>query len=167
MPSKEADKTLLAEKLRGRGVKQPVVVIDEALRADILVGSALAMLEMETGIPQRNIFGCDHGEGVAFCHQEVTPTRVKELLASPYSNGVGWTQLTYRPFVVSAQEMGGAHIPRYQMRVGFRILRENFDRFGSIYAMYRAYNGTGAAAEAYASRAVALRDKWLAITAHR
>lgn len=154
----------LAEKLRKRGVKQPVVVIDEARRADILVASALAMLEMETGIPQRNIFGCDHGAGVAFCHEDVTKERVAKLLASSYSNGVGWTQLTYRPFVVQADREGGAHIPRFQMRVGFSILRSNFDRYGSLHEMYRAYNGTGSAAEAYASRALSLRSKWLTIT---
>jgi len=156
----------LAKKLKAKGVKQPFVTIDEAKRADILVASALAMLEMETGIPQRNVFGCDYGERntAPWCHQEVTPERIKQLLSQGLSNGVGWTQLTYRPFIAEAQAMGGAHIPRYQMRVGFKVLRSNFDRYGSVHEMYRAYNGTGPAAEAYATRAVSLRTKWLAVT---
>lgn len=162
-----ADRKQLAEKLKQHGVKQPYAVIDEALRADILIASALAMLEMETGIPQANIFGCDHGAGKAFCHQEVTKERVAELQRSGLANGVGWTQLTYPPFVVQAQEMGGAHIPRFQMRVGFKILRDNFDRYGSIQLMFERYNGTGSAAVAYGRRAIELRAAWLAITASR
>lgn len=154
----------LVDALRAKKVKQPIAVVEEAKRADILVASALAMLEMETGIPQRNVFGCDHGEGRAFCHQEVTKERVAQLQRSGLANGVGWTQLTYPPFVVEAQRMGGAHIPRFQMRVGFSILRDNFDRLGSIREMYRAYNGSGPDAEDYASRAIALRSKWLLIT---
>lgn len=161
---KAAERKKLAERLKAKGVKQPYVVIDEAKRADILIASALAMLEMETGIPQRNIFGCDHGEGRAFCHEEVTKDRVAQLRRSGFANGVGWTQLTYPPFVAQADKEGGAHIPRFQMRVGFSVLRDNFDRLGSIREMYRAYNGTGSAAEAYAAKAASLRSKWLAVT---
>lgn len=154
----------LAEKLKGKGVRQPQVCIDEAKAADIRVATLLAMLEMETGIPQRNIFGCDHGPGKAFCHQEVTKARVEALLKSGLSNGVGWTQLTYRPFVEQAQRAGGAHIPRYQVRVGAKILRELFERYRSIPTMYARYNGSGAAAEAYGRKAAGLREKWLKVT---
>ena len=154
--------TDLTDALRRHKVKQPIAVVEEAQRADILVASALAMLEMETGIPQRNVFG--HDAGAPFQGEEVTPEKISKLLASPYSNGVGWTQLTYKPFISAAQRMGGAHIPRFQMRVGFRVLRENFDREGSIEGMFRAYNGSGSAAEAYARMAVRLRAKWLAVT---
>lgn len=160
------DKTTpLAEKLSNRRVKQPDVVIEEAKRAGILVCSALAMLEMETGIPQRNIFG--HDPGAPFPGEKVTPERIKKLLASPYANGVGWTQLTYKPFVEQAEAMGGAHLPRYQMRVGFKVLRENFDRTGSVEQMFASYNGSGPAAVVYGRRAVSLRSKWSAVTSGR
>lgn len=154
--------TDLTDALRHRKVKQPIAVVEEAQRADILVASALAMLEMETGIPQRNIFG--HDAGAPFQGEEVTPEKISKLLASPYSNGVGWPQLTYKPFISAAQRMGGAHIPRFQMRVGFRVLRENFDREGSIQGMYASYNGSGAAAQAYGRKAESLRGKWLTVT---
>ena len=159
-----AQRLALGAKLKAKRVKQPLVVIDEAQKQGILIGSALAMLEMETGIPQRNIFGCDHGAGRAFCHQRVTKERVAALRRSQLANGVGWTQLTYPPFVAQADREGGAHIPRFQMRVGFSVLRDNYDRLGSVYSMYRAYNGTGPAAEAYANQAIQLRAKWLAVT---
>jgi hypothetical protein len=155
----------LAAKLKAHKVKQPFVVIDEAKRADIKVATALAMLEMETEIPQRNIFGCDYGEGRAFCHQNVTKERVAALQRSGLANGVGWTQLTYPPFVVEAQKMGGAHIPRFQMRVGFKVLRQLFDEYDSISLMFEHYNGSGAAAQQYAREAVALRAAWLTVTA--
>jgi hypothetical protein len=154
----------LGAALKAKGVRQPLVVIDEAKRARIFAASALAMLEMETGIPQDNIFGCDHGAGVAFCHEKVTKARVLALRRGSLANGVGWTQLTYPPFVAEADAAGGAHIPRFQMRVGFKVLRDNFDRLGSISEMFRAYNGTGSAASAYAARALALRSKWLTVT---
>lgn len=158
----------LGDKLGVRGVRQPLVVIEEAKRADIKVASALAMLEMETGIPQNNIFGGDYGSRFAgvppYYHDHVTALKVKRLLAQPLNNGVGWTQLTSRPFVEEAERLGGAHIPRYQMRVGFRVLRENFERTDSIRGMFVAYNGSGAAAEAYGTKAVGLREKWLGVT---
>jgi hypothetical protein len=160
----KADRKRLAAKLKARGVKRPGMVIAEALRAHILVASALAMLEMETGIPQRNIFGCDWGPGVAFCHMRVTKKRVARLIHDGRANGVGWTQLTYMAFVVAAQRMGGAAFPRYQMRQGFAVLRSNYDRLHSIFEMFRAYNGEGPAAEDYGRRAVDLRLKWLAVT---
>lgn len=160
----DAERKRLIEALKGKGVKRPAMVIAEALRARILVASAIAMLEMETGIPQKNIFGCDWGVGVAFCHMKVTARRVKKLIADGRANGVGWTQLTFMGFVVAAQRMGGAAFPRYQMRVGFKTLRANFDQYGTLEAMYSHYNGTGPAAEAYGRRAVGLRAKWLQVT---
>lgn len=163
-----SDRRRIAEKLRARGVKQPYVVVDEARRANILIASALAMLEMETGIPQRNIFGGDYGPSYKgrppFYHDEVTAARVKALLAQPLNNGVGFTQLTYRPFVVAAEQAGGAHIPRFQMRIGFKILRQLFDEHGSLQLMFERYNGSGAAAQEYGRRAVRLRTKWLGVT---
>jgi hypothetical protein len=147
-------------RLKRAGVRRPQVVISEARRADLRLADALAMLHNETGIPQQNIFGCDHGAGRAFCHEQVTQTKVRKLLLSPYSNGVGWTQLTYRPFVSTAQRLGGAHRPKLQCRVGFRVLKDNMVRTGSRWAGFKAYNGTGTAADAYASRAIARAAGW-------
>jgi hypothetical protein len=163
-----SEKLKLALKLRAKHkVRKPVAVINAALRADIRVASLLAMLQMETGIPQRNIFGCDHGPGRAFCHQDVTKERVAELQRSGLANGVGWTQLTYPPFVIEAQKLGGAHKPKNQMIVGARILRQNFEQYGSIREMYRAYNGSGDAAENYGIVAEKLRARWLEVTDNR
>jgi hypothetical protein len=148
------------EILRDNKVVNPRVVIDEANGAKLPLRFALAMLEKETGIPQRNIFGCDHGEGKAFCHENVTEARVKALQRSGLANGVGWTQLTFPAFVVEAQKAGGAHKPRFQMRVGFKVLKDNMEREGSPQQGFRAYNGSGPAAEAYGRDAVKVAERW-------
>ena len=148
-----------AEILKAHNVLKPRVVIDEANRAGLGLADAVAMLEKETGIPQRNIFGCDHGEGVAFCHENVTEARVKALRASGQTNGVGWTQLTFAPFVEEADKLGGAHKPRFQMRVGFKVLADHIRANGEQKGFAR-YNGTGPAAEAYGRDAVAKAGRW-------
>jgi hypothetical protein len=146
--------------LRDHDVVHPKLVVEEAERARLPLRFALAMLEKETGIPQRNVFGCDHGPGQAFCHENVTATRVAALRRSRLANGVGWTQITFPPFVEEADRLGGAHKPRFQMRVGFKVLKENIDREGSAQQGFRAYNGTGPTAEKYGRQAIAIAERW-------
>jgi hypothetical protein len=146
--------------LRDNDVLKPKVVIEEAKRAGLPLRFALAMLEKETDIPQRNIFGCDHGSGRAFCHENVTAARVAALRRSGLANGVGWTQITLPAFVEEADKLGGAHKPRFQMRVGFKVLKDNIDREGSARQGFRAYNGSGAQAEKYGREAVAIAERW-------
>jgi hypothetical protein len=146
--------------LRDHGVLKPKAVVEEAKRAGVPLHFVLAMLEKETGIPQRNIFGCDHGPGNAFCHENVTAARVAALRRSGLANGVGWTQLTFPPFVAEADRLGGADKPRFQMRVGFKVLKENIDRERSAQQGFRAYNGSGADAEKYGREAIAIARRW-------
>lgn len=146
-------------KLQRAHVKRPKLVIAEAKRARLFLPDALAMLEQETGIPQKNIFGCDMGIGNLFCHLRVTRKRVRKLIRSGRAQGVGWTQLTFQGFVTAAQTMGGAWKPKYQMREGFAVLKNNIRQFG-VQEGHARYNGTGEAAEAYGRRAVELRRKW-------
>jgi hypothetical protein len=147
------------EILKANNVRKPRAVVEEANRAGLPLACGVAMLEKETGIPQRNIFGCDHGEGVAFCHENVTEARVKALRASGKSNGVGWTQLTFPPFVEEADKLGGAHKPRFQMRVGFKVLADHI-RANGMQKGFARYNGSGPAAEAYGRDAVAKTERW-------
>ena len=146
--------------LQDNGVLKPKVVVEEAERARLPLHMAVAMLEKETDIPQRNIFGCDHGPGRAFCHENVTAVRVAALRGSGLANGVGWTQITFPAFVEEADRLGGAHKPRFQMRVGFKVLKDNVDRQGSAQQGFRAYNGTGPDAEKYGREAIAIAKRW-------
>jgi len=146
--------------LADNAVLKPKVVVEEAERARLPLHFALAMMEKETDIPQLNIFGCDHGPGRAFCHENVTAARVAALRRSGLANGVGWTQITFLAFVKQADELGGAHKPRFQMRVGFKVLKDNIDREGSAQQGFRAYNGTGRDAEKYGREAIAIAKRW-------
>lgn len=148
-------------KLRQHKVRKPHLVIKEAKRAGLPLPDALAMLEQETGIPQKNIFGCDQGS--ILCHEKVTRKSVRRLVhhirGGGIPNGVGWTQITYQPFVYQAQDLGGAWKPKYQMRVGFKVLADLIRQHG-VQQGHAAYNGTGAAAQQYGRVAVELRRKW-------
>lgn len=155
----------LPKRLAANGVKKPGMVIREAKRAKLPLPDALAMLEQETGIPQKNIFGCDWGPGIAFCHMRVTAKRVRELIRSGRANGVGWTQLTYQALVKTAQAMGGAWRPKYQCREGFTTLAGLIRQYGRE-SGHAHYNGSGPAAEAYGREAVALVAKWRRVVHH-
>jgi hypothetical protein len=158
MPKKTA-----LEVLQDHDVLKPRVVIEEAKRAGLPLRYALAMLQKETGIPQHNIFGGDYGPAYKgrppFYHDNVTEKRVKALLNQPKNNGVGWTQLTFRPFVVEAEKLGGAHRPRFQMRVGFKVLEGLMDQFGPQQGFAR-YNGSGPAAQVYGQEAMKIANTW-------
>lgn len=140
------------------------VLIEEASRAGLSVEAACALVEQESA--GRNVFGCDHGasgDRPPYCHQRVTADRVRRLRSSGKMNGVGLTQLTWHTFVTQAQEMGGAHIPRYQMRVGFRLLAGYFSRYGEpdAWGAYNAGEANRASVRNTYSRAcMQKRDAW-------
>ena len=103
------------------------------------ISTAAALLEQESG--GKNVFGCDWGNrwttDPPYCNVEVTRERVKALIANFHQpppgvgeNGVGVTQLTTMALVEEAEGMGGAHLVRHQMRVGFRYLNNLIARFG-------------------------------------
>jgi hypothetical protein len=123
---------------------QPVgeILVDECEKMGpegLLVSTAAALLEQESG--SKNVFGCDWGNRWTteppYCNVEVTRERVKLLIANFQqpppgvgANGVGVTQLTSMSLVEAAEGMGGAHLVRHQMRVGFRYLNDLIARFG-------------------------------------
>ncbi|HEV2745640.1 MAG TPA: hypothetical protein VGV91_20970, partial [Rubrobacter sp.] len=105
----------------------------------LFVSTAAALLEQESG--GKNIFGCDFGARLTnvppFCQIEVTKERVKRLIDNFHqpppgigANGIGVTQLTSMSLVEQAERMGGAHLVRHQMRVGFGHLNRLIAMFG-------------------------------------
>jgi len=105
----------------------------------LFVSTAAALVEKESG--GKNIFGCDFGERFTtdppFCQVAVTEERVKRLIANFHqpppgigANGIGVTQLTSMDLVEEAEGMGGAHLLRHQMRVGFGLLNRLIALFG-------------------------------------
>jgi hypothetical protein len=104
----------------------------EAMGPDgLFVSTAAALVEKESG--GKNLFGCDFGErwitDPPYCQVAVTEERVKKLIDNYHqppagigANGVGVSQITTMELVEEAEAMGGAHLVRHQMRVGFRYL---------------------------------------------
>jgi hypothetical protein len=144
------------------------VIAEEAERAGLALDLACALVEQESG--GRNIFGCDHRieypEEPPFCRVRVTAERVGQLLLhiDEYgygaSNGIGLTQLTYPPLIRMAEEMGGAHRPRFQCRVGFTELRNLIERYGTRTGL-GIYNGGPAHPNfAYAWDVLEKRNEW-------
>lgn len=105
---------------------------------------ALALVQGESDF--KNIFGCDLGRRstVPFCRQLVTRERFRALLnhvrKRGTSNGVGLTQVTYGGYLPQLEDAGGGEQPLAQCRVGFRILKDLFDRVGERRG-YAEYNG--------------------------
>ncbi|MCA1703979.1 MAG: peptidoglycan-binding protein [Actinobacteria bacterium] len=105
---------------------------------------ALAVVQGESDF--KNIFGCDLGQRdtVPFCRQLVTRERFRELLnhvgKGGTSNGVGLTQVTYGGFLPQLEDAGGGEQPLAQCRMGFRLLKDLFDRHGERKG-YAVYNG--------------------------
>jgi hypothetical protein len=113
------------------------------------VSTAAALVEQESG--GKNIFGCDWTAKWTrvppYCNVAVTEERVKALLRNidegGGANGVGLTQLTYPPYVREAEAMGGGHILRYQMRVGFKLLNDLLAQYDYLNALEAYNDGNG------------------------
>lgn len=113
------------------------------------VSTAAALVEQESF--GKNIFGCDWGSKWTntppFCQVAVTEERVKRLIANVRSgggqNGVGLTQLTTLGYVLDAEKMGGAHLPRYQMRRGFALLNHLLASYDYLNALEAFNDGNG------------------------
>lgn len=163
----------LVARLERAGVKAPFRVILAADRASDAVdvpedefrAMALVILRKETGIPQRAVFGCDHGpQGgtVPYCGDLVTSARGRELLRALHSdvwanmNGVHWTQTTWYEKVYRVEKLSADLTdPEAHMKVCFGDLAILRDAYGVAEA-FRRYNGAGPAAEAYKAAAMGL-----------
>jgi hypothetical protein len=141
----------LADWFRREGFLRPYLTVAALRKADIKPQTAAALLNKETG-NGKNVFGCDHGAGRAFCHQNVTEARVKQLRLSGLANGIGPTQLTWPGYVDRADSAGGSWKPYVNMVVGFSIFRELVDARGSIWRAARGYNGAAEYATDFVQR---------------
>lgn len=143
------------------GARYARTIADEATKAGIPYAVAFASVEQESGF--KNIFG--HDPGGLFPGQKVTNARVTALIdhvrRGGVSNGVGFSQLTYIGFVKDAHaRKGGAAKVRNQLAVGFNLLADLRHEHGSWHAAFRAYNGSGPAAERYADGMDVRVAKW-------
>ena len=159
MTSKDPDERLVAL-FCNYGLNEPhaTAMVEEAKAAKIDMALAAALCQQESGF--KNIFGCDWGAGVAFCHLDVTKDRAQQLRAGGKANGVGWTQLTSFGYVDAANKEGGVWDVRNQCRVGFRVLRGHMDKLGERTGIGAYNGGEGNPQLGYADSVLGLKKVW-------
>ena len=153
----------LAEQLARLGILMPAECLTAARAAKLPLHLAASLLIQESG-GGRNVYGHDptifsggpgHGQP-----NEVTEANYKEYLrlrgakGEGGMQGVGPCQLTWWSYQDEADNLGGCWDPLTNMKVGFGRLADNIRRYG-MHPGIKAYNGSGPAADAYATEVIA------------
>ena len=154
-----------ADVLAKHGTQRAAEVVELAAAAGLELAAAATLLEKESG-GGHNVWGHDHVEtgGHYVKGAEVTEQAYRNYKADRDrgrigSQGVGPTQLTFKGFQDRADQRGGCFNWRVNCVVGFEILAEHIRRLGTRDG-FRAYNGTGPAAERYADDAMGKLAAW-------
>ena len=153
----------IVEQLAGLGILMPAECLAAAREAKLPLHLAASLLVQESG-GGRNVYGHDptifaggpgHGQP-----NEVSEANYREYLqlrgakGEGGMQGVGPCQLTWWSYQDEADSLGGCWNPLANMKVGFEHLADNIRRYG-MHPGVKAYNGSGAAAEAYATEVIA------------
>lgn len=149
--------------LTAHGIKRPAEVVELAALAGLELAAAATLLEKESG-GGNNIYGHDAVSTGGFYVKGGPVTKsnylkYKEHRAQLGAQGVGPTQLTFPGFQDRADARGGCHDWRVNTSVGFEILSGGITAHG-VRSGFRAYNGSGPAAEKYATDAMAKLQVW-------
>jgi hypothetical protein len=153
---------ILAHRAKRAGASYSLRIIMEARAAGLPISLAFAVVDEESTF--RNIFGCD--KGGPFCHDNVTKERVQHLIhiveMGGTSQGVGLSQLTFIGYIKQAEALGGAHIPKHQLQVGFRAIAHMIAVFGERggLAAYNAGHPDNPFGKKYAARVENRKIKW-------
>jgi hypothetical protein len=112
---------------------------------NLWISTAATVVEQESG--GKMLFGADWGtirsDMIPFAWLYTTRFRVDRLTeyvrAGGRSNGIGLTQVTYRPYVLEMADMGGGWKKRVQLEKGFNILNDLLNMWPYLEAL-EAYN---------------------------
>ena len=144
----------LIVRLRKLGCPYPIRLITEAGKTGLSVPLGCSLVVQESG--WQNIFG--HDPTIFVGAGTVTEVKYHAYLAEAQRTGlvqgIGTTQLTFLPYALEADKLGGAWIIANQLQIGFGILAEHV-RTDGLHSGVAAYNGSGPAAEAYADEVIA------------
>lgn len=143
------------------GLTNSLRALWEARAAGISPALALAILEQESG--GKNVFG--HDPTIFIGAGEVTKAKYlayreqRRASGNRKMQGVGPMQLTWWEYQDQADNLGGAWVPKYNMRAGYRRLADLIKAHGTWTGVER-YNGSGPAAQAYRQSVHTRYDKW-------
>jgi hypothetical protein len=155
-----------ASVLSANGILRASEVVELAAACGLDLACAAVMLDKESG-GGRNVWGSDgvviaantYVKGSTVTQAAYLAYRTAVRAGRAGRQGCGPTQLTYGPFQDQADQAGGCWDWRANVRTGFMILANNI-RAGGIRTGFRAYNGSGAAAERYADDAMNRLARW-------
>jgi hypothetical protein len=152
-----------AEVLEKHRTQRAAEVVELAAAAGLELAAAATLLEKESG-GGHNVWGHDRVQtgGNYVKGAPVTKEAYKKYKRDRDrlgAQGVGPTQLTFPGFQDRADDRGGCFDWRVNCSVGFEILAEHIKAKG-IRDGFRAYNGSGEAAERYADDAMSKLAVW-------
>jgi hypothetical protein len=158
--------TSAAEVLAAGGILRAPEVIELAAAAGLDLAAAATMLIKESG-GGRNVWGSDgvvvapgtYVKGAAVTKSAYLAYRAAVVAGRAGRQGCGPTQLTYGGYQDQADQAGGCWDWRANVSTGFRALQALIKAKG-LRDGFRAYNGTGPAAEAYATASITLYNTW-------
>jgi hypothetical protein len=152
-----------AEVLAKHGTQRAAEVVELAAAAGLELAAAATLLEKESG-GGHNVWGHDNVSTGGHYDKgaEVTEKAYRNYKADRNrigAQGVGPTQLTFKGFQDRADERGGCFDWRVNCAVGFEVLADHI-RANGVRDGFRAYNGSGPAAERYADDAISKLGVW-------
>jgi hypothetical protein len=145
---------------RRHGLRNPLKALDEGRKAGIFDSLALALSEQESG--GRNVFG--HDPTIFIGAGQVTREKYRRYKSQRYltgkMQGVGPLQLTWWEFQDEADRLGGCWKPRYNFRVGYRLLARLIKQHGLRKGL-AVYNGGATNPNyVYADQVLAKKNRW-------
>jgi len=154
-----------ADVLAKHGTQRAAEVVQLAAAAGLELAAAATLLEKESG-GGHNVWGHDNVEtgghyvkGAEVTEQAYRNYKADRVRGRIGAQGVGPTQLTFGGFQDQADQRGGCFNWRVNCAVGFEILADHIHRLGTRDG-FRAYNGSGPAAERYADDAMGKLAAW-------
>jgi hypothetical protein len=145
------------------GLQNSLRALWEARSAGISPALALAMLEQESG--GRNVWGHDPVQfPKAWMGKPVKKAHYLEYRKNRRAGrwgmqGCGPMQLTWWEFQDGADDLGGCWVVKYNLRYGYRRLRDLIALHG-LWTGVQRYNGSGPMSERYVREVQEKYEKW-------
>jgi hypothetical protein len=156
-----------AQVIAAHGIKRPDVTIRAAAEAGLELAAACVMLMAESG-GGRMVWGSDavstggtYTKGGPVTRENYLAYRDAMKAGRIGRQGVGDCQLTSAEFQDRGDALGGCWDPYANQLSGFIGLANRIRQYGTR-GGFRAYNGSGPAAEAYADKRMAELSTWRA-----
>jgi hypothetical protein len=160
----------LADKINANGGEWGLRIVEEAREEGILVSMGCALVEQESNF--KNVWGHDRdsdgdiiwpgrpGDNYVTEDEYREYKRRRKASGNKRMQGCGLTQLTWWEFQDAADHEGGCWVPRYQCRIGFRLLASLIRRYGTRKGLAVYNGGAGNPNYLYADQVLRKQQHW-------